>query len=206
MKWIGLTGGIACGKSTVSQILRRFGRVVIDADQLARDVVQVGTPGLAEVVQAFGPDILQADQSLDRQKIASLVFHDPAKLKKLESILHPRIRTLTIEKRKLAEKAGEESAFYDVPLLFEKAMEKQFDLIVVVACPAPIQISRLIQRNGLSRLDAEARIKAQLPMDDKIIRADFTVMNTGKPEELELEVRKLLAFVDGRQAQVTKPK
>ena len=184
MKWIGLTGGIATGKSTVAKIIRDLGRPVIDADSLARDVVRPQTPGWQAVVQAFGRDILSPDQSLNRQLLGQIIFKDPIQREKLESILHPLIQELKNKERLRLENDGCDLAFYDVPLLFEKNLQKDFDKIVLVYCSREEQIQRLIERNHLSQSEAEERLKSQLPIDEKIKKSDFVIMNRGSIGEL----------------------
>jgi dephospho-CoA kinase len=197
MQWIGLTGGIACGKSTVSQILRRRGLVVIDADILAREVVRSGMPAYSEIKQVFGPDAVLAEGGLNRKKIAELVFNDPEKLKILEKITHPRIRILAESQRAELLRQGVALAFYDVPLLFEKNLETGFDRTLVVACAVEVQLARVMRRDGLSRGDAELRLKAQLPMQEKISRANDVIQNNGSLVDLEREVSLYLGRVGG---------
>lgn len=193
MLWIGLTGGIACGKSSVTRILRSKGLPVIDADELAREVVRSGTPGLAEVAQVFGPEAIGADGELNRKRIGELVFGHPEKLAQLEAIIHPRVRARQDEKRRELEARGERLAFYDVPLLFEKKMEPLFDRVVTVACTPELQIERLMARNSLSRPEAEVRIRAQIPIDEKVRRAHDVIWNNGDWAALELAVEAYLA-------------
>lgn len=200
MLWVGLTGGIATGKSTVSRYLRANGFAVVDADVLAREVAQNGTPAHHEIIQAFGPGAVSADGALDRKKIGSIVFKDRAQLRILESILHPRIRELANAKRRELEAAGAKIAFYDVPLLFEKNMEPIFDLIAVVACSPERQLEHLMKRNGLSRIEAERRIGAQLPIAEKVARADFVLLNEGTITSLEADVDVLIEKLRAHQA------
>ncbi len=184
MKWIGLTGGIATGKSTVAKMIRDLGLPVIDADSLAREVVMPKSPGLAAVVEAFGPAILLPDQSLDRSKLGHIVFADPAQRERLEKILHPLIQERKNSERRRLENEGAEIAFYDVPLLFEKNLEKDFDKTVLVYCSRDEQIQRLVQRSQMSVAEAELRLQSQLPIDDKIKRADYVIFNREGLSEL----------------------
>ena len=188
MKWIGLTGGIASGKSTASKILRELGADVVDADQLAREAVAPGGPALRAVAQAFGRDVLDASGHLNRKYLAALVFADPAKRRALEAIVHPRVRAACASRRRELEAQGRAAAVYDVPLLFEKNLEGEFDVTVAIACRPETQKARLMARDGLSEAEADARIAAQLPMAEKARRADVTIMNDGSLEDLRERV------------------
>ena len=185
MKWIGLTGGIASGKSTVSRVLRWRGFPVVDADQLARDVVAVGSDGYRQVLQVFGPGIIGKNHELDRKKIGAVVFNDREKLDALEAILHPLIRDLAVKKRAELESQGFDIGFYDVPLLFEKKMESLFDSIVVVACQPEAQLLRMVTRDGLTEDAALARLNSQIPIGEKVQRASEVILNNGSLKDLE---------------------
>lgn len=195
MLWIGLTGGIASGKSTVSRLLRARGFAVIDADQLAREVVQPGTAGYREVVAAFGPDVVSTSGELDRKQIASLVFADQTKLQELERIIHPRVRARAQELRDELTAEGRQIAFYDVPLLFEKNMQSLFDRTVAVVCSPEVQIARLMSRDGLAPEEARKRLEAQLPIATKSALADAVIRNDGDLAALELEVERFLSGI-----------
>ncbi|RME14717.1 MAG: dephospho-CoA kinase [Bdellovibrio sp.] len=178
MLWIGLTGGIASGKSTVAQILREEGVSVIDADLLARQVVRPGSLGYKEVCEAFGSDILDKNGEIDRRKLGQEVFTSPQKKALLESILHPKIEELReLEKKKL-EQQGVFWAFYDVPLLFEKKMEPLFEAILVVYAKKDQQIERL-KKKGFSEQEALQRIQNQMRLEDKILKTKYVIDNTG---------------------------
>lgn len=192
MLWVGLTGGIGTGKSTVSRILRQRNIPVIDADELAREVVAFGTEGHEEVVKAFGSSAIDANGELNRKEIGRQVFSDKNKLQILESIIHPRVRSLSNQRKKELSDRGEKIGFYDVPLLFEKKMEDLFDRIVVVCCDPKIQKKRLIDRDKFSAEEADRRIAAQLPLERKILSAHFTLHNDGTTEDLEKQVVELL--------------
>lgn len=198
MKWIGLTGGIATGKSSVAKIIRDLGLPVIDADSLAREVVLAGSPGLQAVVTAFGPEILRVDGSLDRSKLGRIIFSDPVQRDRLEKILHPLIQEKKNNERRRLENEGVELAFYDVPLLFEKKLQADFDKTVLVYCSRPEQIERLVQRDQLSEVEAEQRLSSQLPIDAKLKLADYVISNREGMNELrdntEAMVRELSAL------------
>jgi dephospho-CoA kinase len=192
MLWIGLTGGIACGKSSVTQFLRDAGYAVVDADVVAREVVAGGSQGAQAIKTAFGPGVFLTSGELDRKKIASLVFDDPSKLKELEAIIHPLVQQRTQQLRAKLAHAGQALAFYDVPLLFEKNLQAQFDHTVVVTCDSSIQLARLMKRNGLSETEAKIRIASQLPLEEKLKRADDCILNNGSLEELKVRVQDYL--------------
>ncbi len=192
MKWIGLTGGIATGKSTVARILGEQKIPVIDADLLAREVVSVGTDGYKDIVQAFGPGAVMPDGNLNRKVIGQMVFGRPEKLAMLEGIIHPRVRAIQRHQRELFELNGHLIAFYDVPLLFEKNLQDDFDVTVAVLCNEATQLQRLMDRDGLSREDAEKRIRAQLPLIEKARRADYVIRNDGTFEDLRRDAIALL--------------
>jgi dephospho-CoA kinase len=193
VRLIGLTGGIASGKSTFAARLRARGVPVLDADVLARQAVAPGSPGLAEVVAAFGPDVLGPDGALDRPRMAARVFSDRAARARLESIVHPRVRASTAAEVARLAGAGTPLAFYDVPLLYEAGRDRDVEAVVVVWAPREAQLARLAARDGLARPAAEARLAAQLPLDEKAARADFVVVNDGGPADLEPKAAALLA-------------
>ena len=197
MRVIGLTGGIGTGKSTVASALRALGVPVIDADQLARAAVAKGTPGLSAVVAEFGKGVLAADGELDRKRMGALVFADPAARARLEAAVHPAVRALfRAELARLAAE-GHDLAVYDVPLLYEANAEGEVDLAAVVWAPRETQLARLAERDGLGRAEAEARLAAQLPIDEKAARADAVVLNDGDLAALAAKARRLLADVRG---------
>ncbi|PIS10036.1 MAG: dephospho-CoA kinase [Bdellovibrio sp. CG10_big_fil_rev_8_21_14_0_10_47_8] len=197
MKWIGLTGGIASGKSTVSQILRDLGYEVVDADEIAKQVVQPGTPGLQSVISQFGTQILDAHGSLDRKKLGAIVFGNPEKLLILENILHPLVQNITSQKKDQLEMAGIPMAFYDVPLLFEKKLEKNFDDIVVITTSPENQRERMKQRDQLDELEISKRLQSQVPLSEKIQKARWIIENNGSIEDLGRQVRDLALHLQG---------
>lgn len=192
MRWIGLTGGIATGKSTVSNWLKAHGYAVIDADELARLVVAPGSEGLRQIVSHFGAEILDDDGNLDRRKLGALVFADREKLADLEGMIHPLVQAQVQSLRDRYEREGREFVFYDVPLLYEKKLQDQFDHIIVVAADEEIQKSRMRARDALSENEIEARLKSQLPMSEKIKVAHSVVENNGTREELETKLLQLV--------------
>ena len=182
MYLIGLTGGIASGKSTVARRLVEHGAVHIDADELARRAVEPGKPALAEIVEEFGPAVLRRDGTLDRAKLGEVVFGDEAARAKLNAIVHPAVRELT---RKLIDRAISDDPdaviVYDVPLLVEASVpdDLQFDLIVVTSAPRPTQVKRLVEERGLETAQAEARVDAQVGNTERLAIADVVIDTDG---------------------------
>jgi dephospho-CoA kinase len=189
---VGLTGGIATGKSTVAGMFKRCRAMVIDADALAREVVQPGKPAWREIVKAFGKTVLNPDRTLNRQALGEKVFGHPAKLRQLEHIIHPRVAR---EQRRLTRQAARTDpnavVIYDVPLLFEAGIDTRVDTIIVVTADRETQIARLKKRNGLSRSEALRRIKSQMPLAEKRRRADYTLSGTLPLPQLKKQVRSL---------------
>jgi dephospho-CoA kinase len=186
---IGLTGGIACGKSTVAAMLVRRGAQLIDADRLAREVVEPGSPALARVAERFGPEVLQPDGSLDRKKLGEIVFRDEAARKDLESILHPPIRALMRARMEELERLmPDKPVVVDVPLLFESKLQSYFQETLLVYIPRELQLKRLQARDGLTAEQAERRLAAQMPIEEKRKLADAVIDNSGTLEETERQV------------------
>lgn len=192
MKLIGLTGGIASGKSTVAKILGRLGAAIIDADALAREVVEPDRDAWREIVASFGPEVLRADRTLDRQKLRAIIFNDAGARKKLESIIHPRVRNLAEERIAQNEAAGYAVVVYEVPLLFEGNLHEWLRPVVLVACKLETQKQRLRQRDGLTLEAAEKHIEAQMSLDEKRLLADYIIENDGDLSDLERQVRGVL--------------
>lgn len=192
MKWIGLTGSIATGKSTVAEILKKNGYPVVDADQIAREVVAVGTEGFKKIVKTFGRTIVQKDGQLNRSELGALVFSDSQKRSELERIVHPLVQERTAQIRKELESKNIKMAFYDVPLLYEKGLQKNFDAVVVVAASAQVQLERLVKRNGLTMAQATDRIRSQLSIAEKTALADYIIWNDGDMKDLEFETTQCL--------------
>jgi dephospho-CoA kinase len=187
---IGLTGGIASGKSTVSQLLRELGASVLDADQLAREVVEPGAPALAEIAARF-PGVLTPDGRLDRPKLGARVFGDEGERTALNAIIHPRIQQAFAEKTRALADQGVELVVYDAPLLYENKLESWMEQVIVVVVPRDVQLSRLIARDGLTPEQAEARLASQLPLDEKRARADHVIDNSGSREQTRAQVERV---------------
>lgn len=181
MSLIGVTGGIGAGKSTVSRRLAEHGAIVLDADQVARDVVAPGTPGQAAVVEAFGPEVLRPDGTLDRAALAGIVFADGARLAILNGIVHPLVREETA--RRIRALPPEAVVVYDVPLLVEAEVDLPFDLIVLVLAPEEIRVRRLVELRGLTPADALARIRAQASDEARRGVADVELPTDGSLTE-----------------------
>ena len=179
----GLTGGIGSGKSTVGRRFRARGLPVIDADELAREAVAKGSRGLAEIVERFGDGVLDAHGELDRKKLAARVFADDDARRALNAITHPRVGELSIARTAALDAAGEPLACYEVPLLFEAGLDAALAPVVVVAAPLETQVARAVARDGSSPSDVLARVRAQLPLDEKVRRATFVIDNAGSLEQ-----------------------
>lgn len=193
-----LTGGIATGKSYVRARVAGHGIPTLDADTLAREAVAPGSTSLTEVVARFGAGVLAADGSLDRKALGAVVFTDPQARADLEAIIHPRVREATGTWLDRLAIAGESLAIVDIPLLFETGRERDFDRVIVTSCPRSQQVARVVERDGLTAAQAEARIDAQLPTDEKVRRADFVIETGGTfgdtNRQVDRAVEKLLAL------------
>ncbi len=198
MLWVGLTGGIGSGKSTVAAILESLGITVISADRLAHDVMVAGSNGAAHIQKTFGNSVVAADGSVDRAKLGAIVFGDPGKRLALEEIIHPEVRKRSASEKARLEARGDAVAVYEIPLLFEKKLEDQFDLIVTVAVSSEIQVERLMKRSELTTEQAYARIASQLSQDLKIQASDFVIWNDGDERELRKQTQKILAEIKGK--------
>ena len=199
---VGLTGGIASGKSTVSARLEELGAVIIDGDKLAREVVAKGTPGLAEVVAAFGPAVLTPDGELDRPALGAIVFADPDRLKVLEGITHPRIFALYAEREAAAADAA--VVVHDIPLLVESGRAGEFDVVIVVDAPEELQVERMVRDRGMSADDARARIAAQASREQRRAVVEATgghlIENTGTREDLRQRVTEVFEQLNAARA------
>ncbi|HWL89531.1 MAG TPA: dephospho-CoA kinase [Polyangiaceae bacterium] len=194
----GLTGGLASGKSAVAARLRARGLPVIDADELAREVVARDTEGLHAIVEAFGPEVLTPEGSLDRPKVAKMVFADRAKRATLNGIVHPRIGALTAQRARALGERGEPLAAYEAALLVENGLADAFRPLVVVAASPALQRARAMSRDGESEEQVRLRLEAQMPLEAKIAVADFVLHNTGTLEALQRDTDQVLAAVCAR--------
>ncbi|SDW69413.1 dephospho-CoA kinase [Marinococcus luteus] len=189
---IGLTGGIASGKSLVADALREQGLPVIDADVISREVVEPGEPALEQIIEHFGPEILQFDGTLDRKKLGSVIFNDTEKRQVLNQIIHPAVRQRMMTKRDDLVREGNEHVVLDIPLLLENNLNFLVDRVIVVYVNEAIQKRRLVERDGRGEEDAAARIKSQMPLKEKRDLADAVIDNSGTEQETKTQVNELL--------------
>lgn len=189
---IGLTGSIASGKSTVSKMLQDKGYPIIDADLVARQVVEPGSETLKGIEVLFGAEVIQKDGTMDRVKVGALIFSNPAKRKQLNDIIHPAIRGEMLRQRGEYLADGHQTIIMDIPLLFESKLQHFVDKILVVSVTEENQLARLMERNGLSEPDAKARISSQLPMSVKEEGADAVIYNNGTMEETARQLERIL--------------
>ncbi|MBP0450367.1 MULTISPECIES: dephospho-CoA kinase [unclassified Kitasatospora] len=194
---IGLTGGIGAGKSEVSRLFAAHGAVLVDSDVIAREVVAPGTDGLEAVVAEFGPQVLQADGSLDRPALGAIVFADPGRLKALNAIVHPLVRARSAELEGAA--APDAVVVHDVPLLTENGLAPLFDLVVVVDASDEVRIDRLVRLRGMAEEEARARMAAQATRADRLALADLVIDNSGPLEELAPRVAEVWEQLKSRQ-------
>lgn len=198
MMKVAITGSVASGKSSLARIWAREGVPVVSADELARAVVEPGTPGLEAVITAFGPGFLRDDGTLDRDALRDLVFRDPLSRRRLEEILHPLIGALRDEW--MTREGGEGRPFVvaEIPLLFESGTEGEFDVIVFVDAPAVERLRRLTLLRGLEEEEARRIMDAQMPPEEKLPRSTFVIHNSGSEEELEVRALALLDLIRAR--------
>ncbi len=192
MKLFGLTGGIATGKSTVSAMFREAGIAVIDADELAREVVEPGQPALAEIAARF-PGVLTPEGRLDRPRLGAVIFADPAARAALGAITHPRIQALAIERTTALAEAGAKVAIYDAALLIENKLHEAMDGVILIACPPEVQLARLISRNALTGAQAHERIASQMSLEQKRPFATWVIDNGGTLEATRAQVQQVIA-------------
>ncbi|MFL6117887.1 MAG: dephospho-CoA kinase [Catenulispora sp.] len=203
---VGLTGGIGSGKSEVSQRLARLGAVVIDADQVAREVVEPGTPGLREVVATFGEGVLRPDGSLDREGLGRIVFADADKLAQLNAIVHPLVGERIAAIMADVERHHPDGVVvYDVPLLVENNLQGRYDVVVVVAASPETQLQRLVGQRGMAAADAQARIAAQAPLDAKLAVADYVINNDRDLAALDGQVGEVWRDLTERAGRTIRP-
>lgn len=192
---LGVTGGIACGKSLVTEQFAACGAVVVSADQLARAAVAPGSEALQQLQDRFGAKIIMATGELDRAGLAALVFGDAEALAALNRITHPAIATLAVNRLQVLRAQGVPLVVYEAPLLFEAGAERRVDQVVVVTLPEMLQLQRLMARDKLSEQAARTRIGAQMPVTEKVARADFVIDNSGTMAETEAQVRCVVAHL-----------
>lgn len=190
---IALTGGIATGKTYVSDRLRAAAVPIVDADILAREVVALGTPALGAIRQRFGPDVIRRDGTMDRIRVGQIIFKDKRARQDLEAIIHPAVQK-AIDKYFAALPKKTPFAVADIPLLFETGRAAQYNDVIVVACPRAMQLARVMERNKLSKEDAERRLAAQLPIEKKVEKATFVIKTDGTFDETNAQVDKLIAL------------
>ncbi|MFF3101504.1 dephospho-CoA kinase [Viridibacillus arvi] len=189
---IGLTGSIASGKSTVAEMLKELNLPIIDADLVARVVVEPGTETLKQIVEAFGEEVLQDDGTLNRTKLGDIIFHEPAARKTLNDIIHPAIRQEMLRQRDELLENGAKDIVMDIPLLFESRLQHFVEKILVVSVTEETQLKRLMERNNLSEKDAKARISSQLPLSEKEKGADAVIYNNKSLESTREQLQKIL--------------
>lgn len=196
-KVIGLTGGIASGKSTVGKIFTSYGVLVIDADQLAREAVAPGTPGLLEVSERFGADYLTEEGGLDRAKLGAMIFGDPAARADLDAILHPRIHELFEQKVEASQETETPYILYEAALLVELKLHEKFYGLIVVAATPELQIKRVMKRNGINEEEARARVASQFPLSRKLEVADYVIFNDNDRNALQMRTLDVHAQILG---------
>ncbi len=201
MQVIGLTGGIATGKSTVSAILKKAGAVIIDADRIARAVVKKGLPAYREILKNFGPKVLLPDGEINRAVLGDIIFNDPSKKQLLNNIVHPHVRREINRQLKAVEKSEPNTvAILDVPLLIEGAMHKNLRDVIVVYTPEDVQIKRLMQRDNISEAAALARVRSQMPIEEKKKRATMVIDNSGSMEQTRKQTLEILKRLNDRSS------
>jgi len=190
---VALTGGIATGKTHVRARIEQRGVATIDSDTLAREAVAAGSSGLASVVERFGRDILDADGALNRARLGAIVFADPVARRDLEAIVHPQVRRATDDWFDSLDATVHPFAVADIPLLFEVGREGDFNVVIVAACDPETQVRRVMERDGLTESEARQRLAAQLPISDKVNRADFVIRTDGSYAETNEQVDAVLS-------------
>ena len=204
---VGLTGGIASGKSTVARILTELGATVIDADAIVHELQAPGSPLLGEIVEAFGPQILTADGALDRPALGALVFSDGEARERLGSIVHPKVGAEMLRRIAAARSSGAALIVLDIPLLFEgrargtgSAAQMALDATILATVPEEVQIERQLERDGCDREEALRRVRSQLPLEEKRSLADYVIDNSGSRAETERQVREVVAALSAAAA------
>jgi len=195
MRVVGLTGGIATGKSTVSAMLRTLGATVIDADEATRAVQARGTEGLHRLAQEFGPGIITSDGELDRARLAEIAFNDPDARRRLNGIVHPLVRQWMAERQQEAADRGDQVVVLDIPLLFESRGAGALETVVLVYAPEELQVRRLVEQRGMTKEQARARVAAQMPVEEKRRLATYVIDNTGTVSQLQAQVERVWAEI-----------
>ncbi|KMY55025.1 dephospho-CoA kinase [Bacillus sp. FJAT-27231] len=189
---IGLTGGIASGKSTVSRLLKERGYVIVDADVAARAVVEPGSQTLSQIAEVFGVSVILPDGSLDRSRLGDMIFNNEKQRKKLNSIVHPAVRQFMMAEKEAAIEVGKETIIMDIPLLYESGLTWMVDKVIVVYTDEATQLDRLMARNNLSEQAAKARIASQMPLAEKAEKADAVINNNGTIEQTKKQLLKII--------------
>lgn len=198
MLWIGLTGGIATGKSSVSKILQKNDIPIVDADKIYHELIYPGRKAYKAIVSEFGSEILSINGEIDRERLGKIVFRDRKKLAKLGSLVHPLISERTEEIKETLVEKGTQFAINDVPLLYENKLESMYRFVALVYCPESVQIKRLMKRDSLNETQVNQRLAAQISIEDKMRIADFIIDNSGQQDELESKVLKFIDFCQDR--------
>jgi dephospho-CoA kinase len=188
---VGLTGNVASGKSAVARVWQEMGATVVDADQLAREAVAPGTPGLARIVAQWGTQVLAPDRALDRAALREIVFRDPEAKTRLEQIVHPEVVRLRDVEYRAAEARGESLIVADIPLLFEVGIEDDFDVVVLVEAPEELRLERMVRERGVDPDTARYMIASQMPSEQKRSRAHYVIANSGSFDELQARAREV---------------
>lgn len=192
MKWIGITGSIGTGKSTVSQFLRDEGYEVVDADKIAQAQLQKSSAGYQKIIKYFGDEVLNSQKEIDRKKLAEKVFNNKANLHQLEAIVHPLVQAEVEGLKSLFQKRGDRVAFYDVPLLFEKNLQDKFDDILLVASDPQVQLERIKKRNSWTDEEIKKRLSLQIPLIEKIQKCQYIIYNNHDLERLKQDTRDMI--------------
>ncbi len=193
---VGLTGNIASGKSVVTRLLARHGATIVDADVLARKVIEPGTPAHAEIVARWGRGVLLPDESVNREALRHIVFGDPAEREALNAIVHPRVQTLRDELLEEARRRGDRIVVCDIPLLFERALEAEFDCVILVDSPMAMRLDRLMRLRNLDEAEARRMIASQLPAETKRARVQYVIENDGAIPQLERRVDQIWRLLE----------
>lgn len=193
---LGLTGGIATGKSTADNFFKKHHIPIVDSDKIAHHIYDPGKQGYNEVVTEFSSAILDSDKKINRKRLGEIVFHNPQKMQRLDEITHPLIYQEVVNKLNKYREQAEKIVIFDAPLLYETGGQRLCDFVLVISLPESLQLKRLMERNNLTESQAQARIDSQMPLAKKIAKADFVVDNTGTIDELEEKLKEILLKVE----------